>query len=48
MASQLGMASVAFINRKGITQDDVNNIIKIMELYTPGCLSNAELEIKRD
>jgi hypothetical protein len=45
MASQLGLACKAFVNRKGVTQDDIKNIAKIMEIYPPGRISNAEFEL---
>ena len=42
--SILGEASRRFLCKKGITQNDVKNIITIMDLYSPGCISNSDLE----
>lgn len=35
---------MTFPHKKGITQDVVRNIIRIMDMYTPGCISNADFE----
>lgn len=43
-ASKLGEASMTFLRKKSIAQDDIKNIIRIMELYIPGCISNADFE----
>lgn len=42
--SQLGHASTEFVRKDGITQEDVNMIIKIMKLYTHGCMLNENTE----
>lgn len=44
-ASDLGMASMAFLSKNGITNDDVKIICKVMEIYTPGCFSNPNFEL---
>ena len=43
-ASKLGEASMTFLRKRGIAQDDIKNVIRIMELYIPGCISNADFE----
>jgi hypothetical protein len=45
-ASKLGDAVRTFLNKKDITQDDVKNIIRLLESYTPGCISNTNFESK--
>lgn len=42
--SILGEASRRFLCKKGITLDDVKNVITIMDLYSPGCISSSDLE----
>jgi hypothetical protein len=42
--SQLGHASTEFVRKDGITQEEVNMIIKIMKLYTHGCMLNENTE----